>query len=172
MQSETASGPASAGPVFDLLDRITGLITALGLALMVVLVCVETTLRATLNLSLGFSEEVTGYLVVMLTFLGAARALRSGALFQVHFLFDRFPRRMRRALVVIYSALSLVICVMIGWKGALLVSSSLLRGKFAPTELETPLWIPQLLLPVGFTILGIFLIEKIILSSHDEKEDS
>ena len=170
MERATASGPVSAGPVFDLLDRITGFVAALGLSCMVVLVCLESTLRAAFNLSLGFSEEVTGYLVVLLTFLGAARALRSEALFRVEFLFDLFPARVRRVLVVVYSVLSLAICVVIGWKGALLVVSSLQRGKFAPTVLETPLWIPQLLLPVGFALLGVFLIEKIILSCHDERK--
>jgi TRAP-type C4-dicarboxylate transport system permease small subunit len=44
------------------------------------------------------------------------------------------------------------------------VLSSLERGKFAPTVLRTPLWIPQLLMPAGFAVIGVFLIEQLLLT--------
>ena len=48
--------------------------------------------------------------------------------------------------------------------------SSMARGKFAPTVLRTPLWIPQLLIPAGFTVIGFFLIEQFLLTLRNEKD--
>ena len=96
MTPDTSRGPASAGPAFDLLARITGVLTGAVLVALVLLVCTEAVLRGFANVSLGFAEELTGYAVVMLTFFGAALALRSGSLFQVHFLFERFAPAPRR----------------------------------------------------------------------------
>ena len=167
--SET--GPASAGPVFDLLARATRVATGTVLVALVVLVCTEAALRGLANISLGFAEEVTGYCVVMLTFFGAALALRSEALFQVNFLIFMFPSGVRAWLKRLFAIAALVVCVVLAWKTNDLMLSSLARGKFAPTVLRTPLWIPQLLMPAGFSVIGIFLIEQLVLSTRISKAD-
>jgi len=167
MDTRKEAGPESAGPVFDLLARLTQVATAAVLVALVVLVVGEAALRGTINYSLGFAEEVTGYFVVMLTFFGAALALRSGSLFQVKILFSGFPQGARKWLWRIFAALALVVCAVLVWKTYGVLISSFERGKFAPTVLRTPLWIPQMLMPLGFAVIGAFLVEKLILSSRN-----
>lgn len=157
-------GPASAGPAFDLVARIVKFATGLVLVALVLLVCAEAFLRGTANYSLGFAEELTGYFVVMLTFFGAALALRAGALFRVNFLFDALPANTRKAVQVAFAAAALFICVIFVWKTYGVAMSSFERGKFAPTVLRTPLWIPQMLMPAGFVVIAVFLIEQLLLS--------
>ena len=167
--SNTATGADSAGPLFD---RVAGLIrvaTGAVLIALVVLICTEAGLRGFANISLGFAEELTGYCVVMLTFFGAAMALRSGALFQVHFLFDALPPGLQRLLKQVFVIAALVACLLLAWKAGDLMLSSMTRGKFAPTVLRTPLWIPQLLIPAGFTVIGFFLIEQLLLTFRDNR---
>jgi TRAP-type C4-dicarboxylate transport system permease small subunit len=164
MNASKETGSASAGPAFDLMARLIQVATGGVLVALVVLVCGEAILRGIANVSLGFAEEVAGYFVVMLTFFGAALALRSGALFQVHFLFDALPVGARTRLQRLFVVAALVICAMLAWKTGDLVLSSLERGKFAPTVLRTPLWIPQLLMPAGFGVIGVFLIEQLLLT--------
>ncbi|BBI64877.1 hypothetical protein HSBAA_61830 [Vreelandella sulfidaeris] len=41
--------------------------------------------------------------------------------------------------------------------------SSFARGNVAPTALMTPLWIPQMLLPVGLSVMTLFLLERALL---------
>ncbi|MCB1398694.1 MAG: TRAP transporter small permease, partial [Rhodobacteraceae bacterium] len=130
------------------------------LAALVTLVCGEAFLRGAFNYSLGFAEELTGYGVVMLTFFGASLALRQGSLFQVHFLFDAVPAHVRLWLMRVFVVVALAICIILAWKTKDVMLSSFARGKFAPTVLRTPLWIPQMLLPLGFGVIGFFLIEK------------
>ena len=157
-------GPLSGGPLFDAAAGMTRAVAHAVLAGLVALVCVEAGLRGLANYSLGFAEELTGYAVVLLTFLGAALALRQGALFQVHFLFERLPLGARIWVARGFVLIALVICVILAWKTKDVMLSSFTRGKFAPTVLRTPLWIPQLVLPMGFTVIGLFLIEQLLLT--------
>ncbi|KGJ05453.1 TRAP-type C4-dicarboxylate transport system, small permease component [Paracoccus halophilus] len=157
-------GPASAGPAFDLVARVVKFATGLVLVALVVLVCGEAFLRGVANYSLGFAEELTGYFVVMLTFFGAALALRAGALFRVNFLFDAMPANTRKTVQIVFAAAALTICIIFVLKTAGVAMSSFERGKFAPTVLRTPLWIPQMLMPAGFAVIAVFLVEQLLLS--------
>lgn len=157
-------GPASAGPIFDLIGRATQFATGSILVFLVILVCSEAFLRGAFNYSLGFAEELTGYCVVMLTFFGAALALRNGSLFRVYFLFDTMPENLKVFMKRLFICVALFICIVLAWKAKDLVISSFDRGKFAPTVLRTQLWIPQLFLPTGFVIIGIFLVEQFLLT--------
>jgi TRAP-type C4-dicarboxylate transport system permease small subunit len=171
MKANEEKGPASAGPFFDLMARVTKVATGGVLVALVVLVCGEAFLRGAFNFSLGFAEEVTGYFVVMLTLFGAALALRSGSIFQVKFLFEALPAGLRTGLERLFAVAALVICAVLAWKTYDLMLSSLDRGKFAATVLRTPLWIPQLLMPVGFVAIGIVLVERLLLSVRKFKAD-
>ncbi len=171
MQLDRNTGPASAGPIFDIAARITGAATATVLVALVSLVCLEALLRGGFNYSLGFAEELTGYGVVFMTFFGAALALRGSAMFQVHFLLDKWPEGTRRVLVRVFVLVALVICLILAWKTKDLTLSSFSRSKFAPTVLRTPLWIPQLILPLGFTVLAFFLVEQLLLTFRKSGEE-
>ena len=170
MDGNRSRGPASAGPPFDIMARITQIATGAVLIALVGLVFSETILRGLFNISLGFAEEMTGYCVVMLTFFGAALALRSEALFQVNFLFGAFSDRVQSWLLRLFILASLFVCILLALKANDLVLSSLARGKFAPSVLRTPLWIPQLIPPVGFVTISIFLVEKFLLSLRTNED--
>ncbi|MDV7270254.1 TRAP transporter small permease [Thioclava sp. A2] len=172
MQPDTNKGPASAGPLFDVVAKGASLLTGAVLVSLVVLVCVEAFLRGAFNYSLGFAEELTGYCVVFITFFGAALALRGSAMFQVHFLMDRWSAPTRRWATRIFVIIALVICVILAWKAKDLTLSSFARGKFAPTVLRTPLWVPQLIPPLGFAVLGFFLVEQFLLTFRKSGDKS
>ena len=171
MQTGSKLGPASAGPLFDIAAKLTGLATGAVLVALVTLVCLEALLRGGFNYSLGFAEELTGYGVVFMTFFGAALSLRGASMFQVHFLLDQWPEGTRRWLIRVFVLVALVICVILAWKTKDLTLSSFSRGKFAPTVLRTPLWIPQLILPLGFSVLALFLVEQMLLTFRKSEED-
>ncbi|NVJ92712.1 MAG: TRAP transporter small permease [Methylocystaceae bacterium] len=170
MDIQDNKGLASASPIFDGFAKVIQVATGAVLLALVLLVCTEVLMRSLMNLSLGFAEEVTGYCVVMLTFFGAAMALRSNALFQVSFIYAHIPSRIQIWVHRLFILMALITCLILAWKTQDLMFSSLSRGKFAPTVLRTPLWIPQLIMPIGFSVLSIFLIEKLLLSARKLKD--
>lgn len=165
------AGPASAGPLFDAVALVLRIATGAVLAALVLLICTEATLRGLFNYSLGFTEELSGYFVVALTFFGGALALRWGALFRVGFLFDLLPARVQAVLARAFIAVALAACVVLAWRTFDLVQSSFSRGNFAPTVLRTPLWIPELLLPIGFALIAFFLVEQFLIAGRGAKGD-
>lgn len=156
--------PASAGLVFDVLAAIVRGLTGLALVALVLLVCAEIVTRFFFNHSLMVVEELAGYLVVGLTLLGASLSLRSNSLFQVGFVLQSLPAAVQRLLNLVFMLLSLGVCGVLIWQTFRLVMSSYARGNVAPTTLMTPLWIPQLLVPLGLSMIAIFIVEKLIVT--------
>jgi TRAP-type C4-dicarboxylate transport system permease small subunit len=144
-----------------LLTRLCVFLGGATLVAMTSMVVVDIFMRTLLSRSLGFVEEITGYLVVAVTFLGVSMTFREGAMFRVSFLYEMFPPALKKALGVVYLAASLLFCAAMSWYTALMVWSSHARGKVAATELQTPIYIPQLFLPIGFLILSIFILDKL-----------
>ncbi|WP_172977672.1 TRAP transporter small permease [Halomonas sp. THAF12] len=160
---EAGQGPASAGPVFDTLAAVVRILAGLGLITLTALVVAEIGSRLFFNSSLHVVEELSGYLVIATTLFGASLAIRNDALFQVGFLYGALPARVKQVLGLLYIALAIGICGVLIWHSSLLVMSSLSRGNVAPTALMTPMWMPQLLLPVGLSVMTLFLFERALL---------
>lgn len=164
--TSTRQGPASAGPIFDIVAVAVRLATSAVLIALVLLICIDVMLRSLTNVSLGFTEEISGYFVVMLTFFGASLGLRSGALFRVVVVSNLMRPHAQVVLTRLFICVALLCCGVLARVSFNLVLSSFSRGKFSPTVLQTPVWIPQLLLPLGFLVIAFFLIEQFILAGH------
>ena len=81
---------------------------------------VEIGLRYGLGSGLGFYDELAGYLLVWLTFLGAVMARRDRAHIGFPDLVNRLPRRARRAAHALEHAVVLALHLAIAWYGAVL----------------------------------------------------
>ena len=162
--SQRVSEPVSAGSFFDAVAWGVRALAGLTLVTLVVLVTAEIVSRFFFNYSLRVVEELAGYLVVGLTLLGASLALRRNTLFQVGVIFERLPTPVQRGLNLVYLALSLAVCSILIWHTSQLVMSSFGRGNVAPTFLMTPLWMPQLVIPVGLAFIAIFIIERAVVA--------
>jgi len=129
-------------------------IVAMG-ATMVVLVITNVFCRYVLNFSLVWAEEVSQYLMVWITFLGAGLALRQGRHVAVELLQERAPKTARRGLrwAILLSVL------------AFLITTVVLGCMFAwfARDMETPVLnismaIPYAAVPIGAALLAIHLV--------------
>jgi TRAP-type C4-dicarboxylate transport system permease small subunit len=98
--------------------RCIGYLIAAMLALMVVLVFTNVVLRYAFNSGIAVSEELSRWLFVWLTFLGAIAALHERAHLGVDTLVSRLPLAGKKACLVLGHALMLFVCWLI-FKGAL-----------------------------------------------------
>ena len=141
------------------LSRFVNTIASISVVLIVLLVVVEVALRSTIGFSLGFVEEIVSYLVVAVTFFGACVSFRKQAFFKVGFFYDKLSDRIKKVLDILHVLISLIFCLPLFYFSIFLVISSFSRKTVAPTLLETPLFIPQIIIPVGMLFLIIFLLE-------------
>lgn len=144
----TAKTPPAGGlAAFErvLLAGNRGLIVAM-MAAMVALVFANVVCRYILNFSIIWAEELSQYLMVWITFLGAGLAMREGRHVAVEMLQDALPERLVRAVraVVLIAILAFL---------ATLVVLGVMFVNFA-WEQETPVMniptgIPYLAVPLG-----------------------
>lgn len=125
---------------------------------MMLVVAVDVLWRALFQFSLQVSEEIAGYLLVALVFFSLPIVAKEGGLLRVDFLFLLLDERKRRILDRIYAVLGLAFVAAWTWQLGRLVWSSYTREMVSNTLLATPLWVPQVAMPVGAAILLVVLL--------------
>ena len=129
-----------------------GLILLVGL----IIVSLEILGRGFLGFSLLWSEELSRYLLIWTAYMGAAAATRDGSHIRVEFLLHYLPRRWSHRLEIFDTALCLLFTLTLVYAGYLLVEDSRFLG-LSPTDsdLSIPIWVFQLIVPLGFALMSL-----------------
>lgn len=137
----------------SVLSNVTGLLAALMVVLMTALITLEVIMRSLFSVSTMIAEEVGAYLLVVIVYLGLSYALRTDGHIRIRFAFDHLPPKVQNALELLTSILNLMVSVIFAQWGWHLVWDSYSHGEYAITWLRTPLFIPQLFISFGLSIL-------------------
>ena len=119
---------------------------------MSILVAVQVFSRYVLNHSLFWSEELSRFLLVWITFLGASVVYYRGANASVDFLYLRLGKIGRRNLDLIVNIVSLIfftVMMIYGWQFAHFVRTQVSAALYLPK------WIPHSIIPISGAILVI-----------------
>ena len=103
--------------------------------------------RYTTDASFAFTEEFSVFLLVVLTFAGAALASRRHAHIRIELLEGKLPPRLRLVLYGLQWAASVVLLALIVWYGGLLTYEEYSWESLSP-GLGYPTWIYLIWLPV------------------------
>lgn len=132
------------------------------LVVMLVLVAVDIVTRSLLNFSFEISDEVGGYMLVVITFLSLSACHVHGSFHQVEFVQARLSPRARSISQLIFGLLALAASSLLAWQFIRLELSSWRFGDVAPTYLATPLWLPRLPMALGMIALCFSLCRTIL----------
>lgn len=154
-----AHGPPQ--PAEGWVERLCRWLCALAILAMIVMVASEVFLRNVLGLSLQSADELGGYLLVGVSFFSLSTCFVSGAFHKVEFIDGRLGECGHALRKLIFDAMSLTFCVLLLWQLTRLVLRSWDGGDFAATILGTPLWIPQLTMPLGIAALCYSLLKSL-----------
>ncbi|HKA81041.1 MAG TPA: TRAP transporter small permease [Xanthobacteraceae bacterium] len=132
------------------------------LLVMLVLIAVDIVTRSFFNFSFEVSDEVGGYMLVVICFLSLSACHVNGSFHQVEFVQVRLSPRARSFSQLIFGVLSLAACVLLAWQFIRFEMSSWRFGDVAPTYLATPQWLPRLPMAIGMLALCFSLCRTII----------
>ena len=138
------------------------IVSEAALIVMLVLVAVDIVTRWLFNFSFEVSDEVGGYMLVVITFLSLPVCQVHGSFHQVELVQARLSPRARALSQLIFVLLALVACVLLAWQFIRLELSSWRFGDVAPTYLATPLWLPRLPMALGMIALAFSLCRTIV----------
>jgi len=135
-------------------------IASLMMAALVVIVCIDLSLRYFLNAPLLWGTEVTEILLLYITFLGTAWVFKENGHVVVDVFVSHIRERRKKVLMLFaYSLVALVSLVLI-YYGFFTTFDHYRRGVFNPTVLETPIALIIIIIPIGCTPLFLEVLVK------------
>jgi C4-dicarboxylate transporter DctQ subunit len=137
-------------------------IAIVALAVMVLLVTVDVIGRYFFSRPTYIADEVSGYALVAVIFLGLAYTQKLGKHVTSGILDTLLSPSKLRWLDLVTSILSLLFITYFAWNSATAAYESYVLQTTKQTILRTPYWIPQLFLPIGLSLFAFQLAVHVI----------
>jgi TRAP-type C4-dicarboxylate transport system permease small subunit len=159
---ERLQGPDAFTPNETWLECLCARLCELSLVVSVVMIVAEVTSRALFHFSFEITDEVGGYLLVLVSFLSLPVAQVHHGFHHVEFLQARLSQRGRAISRLVFDLMCLFCAGVLLWQLARLEMTTWRSEDVAPTILGTPLWIPRLTMPIGAAVLTFTLIRALV----------
>jgi C4-dicarboxylate transporter DctQ subunit len=159
--------------VRKIVDGVTLWAAVLGGFLFVVITLIvfyEIVARYVFNSPTTWSIDVSIYLVMWATFLGAAYTLKEGGHVMVDVVLQKFSLRHVRLIRLVTYTLVLTFCLVLLWRGTLACIDAVRYNEVTLSTHRFPLWLPMSAIPTGSFLLGLQSICKIIDSRSPAEE--
>lgn len=150
--------------VFDLILNAGAVMAAVLLIGVMLATTVKVIFRYGLREGLLGVDQISGTMLLYITFLGAAWVLRREEHVTIDLLVSALRPRTRRRLFVFSSILGAFICLCLALFGTLEVITSLQKGIRIPAEIEMPRAVNLVVIPLGCLCLGLQFVRRAWLS--------
>lgn len=159
---------------FEIIDILVGTINktmaVVGLSLGVLLAFVNVILRYVFDMSLTWAGELTNYFFIWSALFGAAYGFKQGIHISVTLLIGIFPPFIGKLFVLFAHFITITYLTVISYFGYQLVLM-LIDFEEVSVDLQIPMWIPHLVLPIAFGLAAYRVAEKIYeISKMDSKD--
>ncbi|MDT8443921.1 MAG: TRAP transporter small permease [Desulfuromonadales bacterium] len=118
--------------------------------------------------SIYFAEEVSKFLVMLMTFAGVSYGVRKARHIRMGAFLDAMPPKMEKVFLIIISLISAVVMGMMAWFSYKYLMNAMTMGHMTPA-LRVPTWTFYIIVPIGFGLACIQYIRTII-KNLTEKE--
>jgi len=113
------------------------------------------------------TDEISGYILVLAATWGLAYTLRTDAHVRIDVLLPHMPPRLRALADRLAWLVMAAFAALVAWRIWILVEDSWETGIRSSTYLLMPLWVPQIILGVGFSLLAVAAIVSVIAGPSD-----
>lgn len=141
---------------------VSGYLPAFLLFVLMVLILVEVLTRYLLHSPLGISDEMGGYILVAITFIGLAYTWKEDGHVRIELLVTRLPSKVNKWLRMTTLILATGFTIPLMKASYDLLSDSLLFASRSGSWLRTPLVYPQTILLVGAILIFLQLVAELI----------
>ncbi|MBM9604490.1 TRAP transporter small permease [Desulfopila inferna] len=150
------------GIIEKITDILSGYIPALLVFLLMVMVLIEVITRYVFNAPISIAEELGGYMLVAITFLGLGYTWKERSHVSVELFTNILPEKMRKWVRFFTLTLAVIFCWPLIAGSYELLQDSIFFGARSGTWLKIPLVIPQSFLLIGSGLLLLQLIAEVI----------
>jgi len=147
--------------LINLIVGISKAVTAFGIAAGVALAFINVVARYLFETSFTWAGELTIYLFLWSTFFGAAYCFKKDAHIAVDVFLIKAPPKVAKFLTILTQLIALVFVGAISYYGYQYVLLYIDLGEMS-VDLDIPLWIPFVVIPISFGFSAVILIDKLI----------
>jgi len=144
------------------LARLGRLISSGLLLLMAVLINVEVLGRYFFGFSTLIADEYSAYFFVGCTFLGFIYSFRQGHFLRVSLVVDRMKPRTQKIFHCWAAFLGFLLSTIVTYEVAMLTRISIQFNSVSIQPSATPLWIPQVIMPLGMGALALLFLNEVV----------
>lgn len=147
---------------FDFILDFFAAIAAVLLVVMMLATVLKVVLRALFNHGILGIDQISGTLMVYVTFLGAAWVLRRDGHVAVDIVTANLRPQVQRVVMFVSSLIGAAVCFVLTWFATKAVLLSLQRGIVVAAELEIPRAVNLWVIPLGCLLLGMEFLHRAI----------
>ncbi|KAA0256987.1 TRAP transporter small permease [Deferribacter autotrophicus] len=148
--------------IIETASNIGAVFSAIFMILIVCLIAVEIFLRALFNTSTLIADEYSAYMFVFVVMLGLSYTFKEKGHIRITIITSRLGEKARNYLETVVLFVVLAILVFSIYHSAMMVYDTYSLDMRADTIAETPLYIPQIALPIGYTIFALQILGEIL----------
>lgn len=146
----------------EVCSKAGGYISAFFMVLIVILITVEIFLRTIFNFSTLIADEYSAYFFVALVMLGLGCTLKDEAHIRINLILSRLGTRAQLLADMAVIALAITLCSFALYHSAIMVYDTYTLEMTADSISETPIWIPQIVIPFGFLLFDLQLLSNFL----------
>lgn len=143
------------------INRIGAVLAEIALMLLLLLVFHEVISRYLLDKPTTYSVELSEYLLIFVAFIAAGWVMLQDKHVRMQSFIGLMPARVRNIFLCITSAVVLLFCGILVWQGTKSAIMAFKGGYHSSSLLNTPMWIPYSIIPLGSFLLALAVIVKI-----------
>jgi TRAP-type C4-dicarboxylate transport system permease small subunit len=145
----------------SIVERICKFVCVTALVVMLVVIGTDILTRSVFNFSFEISDELGGYMLVVITFVSLSVCQVNDSFHHVELVQSRLSPFGRAVSRIVFDLLSLAFGALLLWQLVKFDISSYRFANRAPTYLSTPLWIPQIAMALGAAALCFSLVRTL-----------
>ena len=138
------------------INKVTELLTSSFLAIMVIIIFVQIVSRVLVQSSFPWTEELARFLMIWVTFLGAAFSFQHGAHIGISMLTNKLPKKLNGIIQLLVGLLCTILFAVLFIKGLELVDKS--ASQTSPA-MRLPMNYVYLIIPISAILLIINVID-------------
>ncbi len=144
--------------IINWIDRLSdygAYLSAVILIAIIILIVTNIILMSVFNTSIMITDEYSAYMFAWFVMFSVSYTLKENAHIKITVLSSKLPRGMRKFLRLVVIAVAFAISVFAAYNSGYMVYQAYVYQMRADTVAQTLLYIPQLCMPLGFSMLSL-----------------
>jgi C4-dicarboxylate transporter DctQ subunit len=162
-----------AGQVFKKIDsgirKVEGAVVAFSIITITVIIFLNVMLRYVFNSSWTWAEELTRYIMIWMTFIGASLCVRYNVHVTMDLALNSIPKRLKKPLLYIIYSGSALISLYLAYLGYNIMMNIKMNGQVSSAMEFLPIWLVYVSVPVGGILMAKNFIHLLILNFKSEE---